>query len=390
MSAENSPLLGAKPVSPYQAAALRIILGLFFGWQGLELIRAGDGLVPGWLSALLPVPAILLAWGCLRRTSALLLWLGFAWLYSMQPLLEPVAAALTGTLLLFQVFLPTGEGLQWKRMKADPSWRFPAALFWGGWVLLAVYYGWNAVLKFQSPSWTEGVALKEILQSILVEECWFRKVLLGLPDGMLRMLTYVLLGAELIFPLLCWVGKARPWIWILMLLVQGFWLLLLNDGMGSLGLILFQFWIFDPDWLPARKAEDGKSLVLYDGVCGLCNGTVQFLLGEDHGKILRFAALQGATAEKVLGSGSKGDLASIVYVRDWQTDGARKFTRSEAVLQILADLGGFWRVVSWLRLIPSALRDAVYRIVAKRRYRMFGKYESCPVPGPGVRERFLD
>lgn len=390
MIAANSSLLGAKPVSPYQAAVLRILIGLFFWWQGLELIRVGEGLVPGWLSGVLPVIAALLAWGCLRRTSAFLLWLGFAWLYTAQPLMEPAAAGLVGMLLLFQIFLPVGEGLQWKRMKADPAWRFPSALFWGGWVLLAVYYGWNGVLKLQSPSWAEGVALKEILQSILVEDCWFRHILMGLPEGVLRVLTYVLQGAELIFPLLCLLRKGRPWAWILMLLAQGFWLLLLNDGAGSLGLILFQLWIFDPDWLPARRAEAGKSLVLYDGVCGLCNGTVQFLLEEDREKSLQFATLQGTTAEKILGKEAKEDLASIVYVRDWQADRARKFTHSDAMLQILADLGGFWRAVAWLRFIPRFLRDPIYRTVAKFRYKMFGKYDSCPLPEPGVRERFLD
>lgn len=132
------------------------------------------------------------------------------------------------------------------------------------------------------------------------------------------------------------------------------------------------------------------NLMLYDGVCGLCDRAVQFLLERDRAGAFHYAALQGETAAAVRGRHPRLEgVDSMVLVRDHGTPDETVFLRSSAALEIAAVLGGFWRLVSWLRLMPRPLRDFVYDQVARRRYGWFGKFDSCKVPAPAARARFL-
>lgn len=134
-----------------------------------------------------------------------------------------------------------------------------------------------------------------------------------------------------------------------------------------------------------------RHLVLYDGVCGLCDRTVQFLLAVDRHSRLTFAPLQGSTGELAQRRLEvTADLRTLVFVRDWEGDGETVYFRSTAVLQILAVVGGIWRLASWLRVVPRPLRDATYDFVARHRYRWFGRFDRCKLPSPEQRERFLE
>jgi predicted DCC family thiol-disulfide oxidoreductase YuxK len=139
--------------------------------------------------------------------------------------------------------------------------------------------------------------------------------------------------------------------------------------------------------------EGANPIIFYDGVCGLCNRLVQFLLKHDkHGR-LRFAALQSNFAEKVLrrhGFDPK-DLDTVHVVENYEQPGERVLQRSDAILRAGRELGGFWGACSSIaRVVPRALRDPVYRLVATNRYRMFGKFDTCMLPDPSQRSRFLD
>ena len=134
-------------------------------------------------------------------------------------------------------------------------------------------------------------------------------------------------------------------------------------------------------------------IILYDGVCGLCNGLVQFLLKHDKDGRLRFASLQSDFAEKVLrrhGFDAK-DLDTVHVVENYDQLGERVLQRSDAILRAGRELGGFWSASSSVAgIVPRALRDLVYRLVATNRYRVFGKYDTCMLPDPSQRSRFLD
>ena len=132
-------------------------------------------------------------------------------------------------------------------------------------------------------------------------------------------------------------------------------------------------------------------VLLYDGVCALCNRTVQYLMDCDTHGILRFAPLQGETAKKVWERypGKDPGLKTVVYVRGYGTPEERLFFRSRAILEIMSDLGGKWRLLVVLKLIPGPLRDAVYDWIARHRYAWFGKYDQCRLPEKGTEDRFL-
>jgi predicted DCC family thiol-disulfide oxidoreductase YuxK len=134
-------------------------------------------------------------------------------------------------------------------------------------------------------------------------------------------------------------------------------------------------------------------IILYDGVCGLCNRLVQFLLKHDKQGRLRFAALQSDFAEKVLrrhGIDAK-DLDTVQVIENYDQPGERVLQRSDAILRAGRELGGLWGASSSIaKIIARPLRDLVYRFVATNRYRMFGKYDTCMLPDPDQRSRFLD
>jgi len=131
--------------------------------------------------------------------------------------------------------------------------------------------------------------------------------------------------------------------------------------------------------------------VLYDGTCGLCDRLVQRLLSRDRARVLSYAPLQGpAAADLIERLSVPRDLDSLLFVRDAGSPAERLFVRSSGALEICAVVGGGWRVISWLRIVPRGLRDAVYEFVAKRRTVWFGRLESCRVPGPDTADRFLD
>jgi predicted DCC family thiol-disulfide oxidoreductase YuxK len=136
-----------------------------------------------------------------------------------------------------------------------------------------------------------------------------------------------------------------------------------------------------------------NAIVFYDGVCALCNGLVRFLLRRDIGRRLRFAPLQGATASRTLPAYSldPADLDTVIVVTDAELPSAKAWTRSRAVLAALDVIGGGWRSVSrFARVIPTPVADVAYRLVARTRYRMFGKFETCPLPPAEWRDRFLE
>jgi predicted DCC family thiol-disulfide oxidoreductase YuxK len=134
-------------------------------------------------------------------------------------------------------------------------------------------------------------------------------------------------------------------------------------------------------------------IILYDGVCGFCNRTVQFILRRDSHDRFRFAALQSDFARSVLEKQgiNPGKIETLYLVLDHGLPTERVEQRSDAAISILRELGFFWRALANLGAIfPRGIRDWEYNLIARYRYRIFGKYDSCPLPLPGDRGKFLD
>jgi predicted DCC family thiol-disulfide oxidoreductase YuxK len=168
---------------------------------------------------------------------------------------------------------------------------------------------------------------------------------------------------------------------------------------------------------PPAADSGAHPILLYDGVCGLCNRLVQFILRRDPGGVFRFASLQSALAGRILArhGADAGDLDTVYVVVNCDQADEELLPRSDAVIFILRHLGAaslrsagganapvptqataapgsaFWRVSGFLlQGVPRTVRDWGYGVVARNRYRVFGRYDMCPVPSEDTLSRFLD
>ena len=134
--------------------------------------------------------------------------------------------------------------------------------------------------------------------------------------------------------------------------------------------------------------DDQKNpLILFDGVCNLCNSSVQFVIRHDPQHIFRFASLQSSFGQKIL---SKYGLPLNNYNSFILFVDNKIYTGSTAALMVVGKLKGFIKLLYFFIAVPKFIRDGVYNIFAKNRYKWFGKKQECMIPSPDVRERFLD
>lgn len=128
------------------------------------------------------------------------------------------------------------------------------------------------------------------------------------------------------------------------------------------------------------------AIILFDGVCNLCNGSVKFILKRDRDGYFTFASLQGVAGQKLLLKyGLPADINSLVFIED-----ERIFVKSSAALKVCRHLKGFWPLLTIFRMIPPSIRDIFYDILANNRYKWFGKQESCLLPSQKWKDRFLE
>ena len=136
-----------------------------------------------------------------------------------------------------------------------------------------------------------------------------------------------------------------------------------------------------------NAGTETKPVLFFDGVCNLCNGAVQFFIRHDKAGNIRFASLQSPAGQAAIAavSGQSGqEPDSLIFL-----EGGRYYTHSEAALRAVSLLDRPWRQLRRLRIFPLALRNGVYRFIARNRYRLWGKKDTCMIPSPALRERFL-
>jgi predicted DCC family thiol-disulfide oxidoreductase YuxK len=136
-----------------------------------------------------------------------------------------------------------------------------------------------------------------------------------------------------------------------------------------------------------------QPVLLYDGECGLCNGIVRRLLATDRAGRLHYAPLQGASAQAYLSAQGlpTEDFGSLVFVPDWNRRQAHPpLLRTDGAFAAARVVGGGWRALTWLRLLPRSWRDFAYKLVARSRYALFGQYRPRPLEHPEWATRFVD
>ncbi len=132
---------------------------------------------------------------------------------------------------------------------------------------------------------------------------------------------------------------------------------------------------------------ENKKIILFDGVCNLCNASVQFIIKHDKKDIFRFVALQSELGQEII-KHIGVDIQNVDCIILYEP-GVAYYYKSEAALEIAKNLGGIYYFASLFKIIPSALRDKLYDYVAKNRYRWYGKRESCMLPTPELKAKFL-
>ncbi|MCB0507706.1 MAG: thiol-disulfide oxidoreductase DCC family protein [Bacteroidetes bacterium] len=127
-------------------------------------------------------------------------------------------------------------------------------------------------------------------------------------------------------------------------------------------------------------------LVLFDGVCNFCASSVQFIIKHDASNSLKFASLQSSIGQQLLAHYKmSNNLDGVVFIENNQA-----YFKSKAAFQIAKYFGGIWRLLLIFKILPTFITDFVYDIIAKNRYKWFGKKESCMLPSPEIRSRFLE
>ena len=141
----------------------------------------------------------------------------------------------------------------------------------------------------------------------------------------------------------------------------------------------------------APPAAPPGHLVLYDGVCGLCDRLIQFLLRHDRRGVFSFAALQSPIGRSfaLRSGGNPDELTSFYVISDFASSLPRVFMKSEATLFVAGALGWPWKAAAFLRVVPRSIRDRAYDLVARNRYRLFGRHDQCLVTAE-FRNRFID
>lgn len=128
--------------------------------------------------------------------------------------------------------------------------------------------------------------------------------------------------------------------------------------------------------------EQKERIIIFDGICGLCNKSIDILIWLDTKKIFHYTSLQGKFVKTL---DIEPDLDSIIFYEDGVL-----YYKSTAILQILSSLGGIWVLSKVLYIIPRVVRDFIYDVIAKYRYKLFGKIDSCRMPKEEEQELFLD
>jgi predicted DCC family thiol-disulfide oxidoreductase YuxK len=136
----------------------------------------------------------------------------------------------------------------------------------------------------------------------------------------------------------------------------------------------------------SKKIPTNYEIILFDGVCNFCNASINFVIDHDPDKHFKFAPLQSEIGQDILTQFNKNteDFDSVILLKNNQL-----YQKSAAALEITKHLSGFWKYLSIFKVFPTFFLNFFYDIIAKNRYRIFGKADSCRMPTPELRERFL-
>lgn len=409
---DNENELRMKSYSPFQFSLFRIILGLYLTvhfvslipyaaeiWSSVGMlpdasVNLTHGVFPNILNyinsaigvsiyvALLAILSICFCIGFHRPIVALLLWYGWASLFDRNNLINNPGIPYVGWLLLVCAVIPKGEPLSVTTPNSDAKWSMPYILYVGAWVLMAAGYTISGIDKFMSPSWRDGTVILHLLENPLARDYGLRDVMVTLPLGVIKIKTWSVLFIEMAFLPLAIFKSTRMWIWLAMIAMHLGILLIVDFADLTLGMLMIHGFTFDSRWLKSKPKNTG--ILFFDGVCSMCNGLINFMMSEDRNHALRYAPLQGETAKDNVATEYLDNMNSIVYQENGKT-----YIESDGVIQALAAMGGTYKLALVFKVVPKYIRNKIYRVISKNRYKWFGKKDQCRMPTSEEREKLL-
>jgi predicted DCC family thiol-disulfide oxidoreductase YuxK len=367
----NAGMLGDASLSPYMRFAPNVLRLRGEPWAAQLLVAVGM------------LASVLLIAGRGDRISAIVLWYVLASLFTRNPLIANPSLPVAGWLLLLHAAIPKPRS---DDLEDIAGWNLPRSLLVAAWVVLALSYTYSGYTKLLSPSWVSGEAVSIVLENPLARDHALRTWMLSWPEWTLKGLTWGILYVELLFAPLALIPRFRLWLWSVMLAVQIGFLVLLDFADLTLPMLLIHLLTVEQRWLSFAEKKVPAS-VYFDGDCALCHGFVRFALVEDRRKRLLFAPLQSDTAIAFLGDEQFRRRMDTIVVR---TADGETFERSQAAVEILYRLGGWWAVFGTvLARLPAAIRDRVYELVGNNRRRLGRTGVLCPVVPAAFAQRFL-
>ena len=262
--------------------------------------------------------------------------------------------------------IPKGEPLSITKSKSEVPWAMPAILFLGAWALMSIGYTISGIDKFQSPSWRNGTAIYHLLENPLARDWWLRDELIKLPESIIKIKTWGVLFIEMAFLPLAIFKVTRKWIWLAMIGMHLGILMIVDFADLTIGMLMIHWFTFDSNWIKAKPKQTG--IVYFDGVCGMCNSFINFLISEDKSDTLQYAPLQGATAKDNVDPKFLQNLSTVVYQENGKT-----FSELNAIIKAVSSLGGIWKLTLIFRLVPNFIGNRIYQFVSANRYKWFGK-----------------
>lgn len=257
----------------------------------------------------------------------------------------------------------------------DGDQQIPAVVLRTAHFLLALGYSFSGLTKLSSPSWLDGSAFSHILRNPLSRPDLLNDSLLALPDIFSSMATWGALLAEVLYlPFYAW-RKSRPFIWVTLLSMHFGLMITMDFADLSLGMVMIHLFTFQPEWLPGRRPRLGSHFAIgFDGSCLFCNKFVNTLTAMDRNDTLRFYQLP---------AGAEADTMRV-------HDGDQAWQKSDAALLAIETMGGLFRVFACIsRLVPHAVRDYFYDLVARNRHRFLGAKATCALPHLELSKKIL-
>ena len=277
-----------------QYSVFRVLFGGYLLLHFAQLTYAGAEGFPRagalTLAAVGIFASLAFALGFRDRIAALVVWFVWVCLFVQSPQVSNPDPPFAAWLLLAHAAIPALAYGSWDaRGRNDPNsgWSMPNIVYGIAWTLMAVGYSYSGAIKLVSPSWLGGTALLDLLNNPLARPTWLRDAMLAMPESGIVVVTWAVLGAELLFAPLALIRRLRPWLWLALLVMQFGLVALVGSRDLSAAMIFVHFFTFNPGWIAPRvpaisldglsdAGATGRTIVFYDGACGLCHRTVRF------------------------------------------------------------------------------------------------------------------